>query len=181
MLNKISIELLSKNIFSINFQSLTLMSFWFIGILFIKNLLSSELTAKLGLKTPVKQIDTLEELVNSNIKLIVADHYSIKESMKIANQDLVFKINNKALKDKTFLDILEILTQDKWIKGVADGQNAIFLFEGLISIIISDAQKMLKDKCRFRYLPEEFGSSFQMTIASSKRLVKQFREKLNLR
>jgi hypothetical protein len=83
------------------------MSFWFIGILFIKNLFSSELTAKLGLKTPVKQFNTIDELVNSNVKIILPNFLETKDSMQIVNENLRPKIYNKALKDGTFLKVFK--------------------------------------------------------------------------
>jgi hypothetical protein len=153
------------------------MSFWFIGILFIKILLSSELTAKLGLKTPVKQIDTLEELLNSNIKLILCNSFSLHESM----QGINIRIYDKALKDGKILRIQELFGHDKWVEGVAEGENAIFLFEVPTHMIITKALRKLKEKCRFRYLPQDYGSKFYLTIASSKRLDVKFRHKLNLR
>jgi hypothetical protein len=64
---------------------------------------------------------------------------------------------------------------------VASGNNAIFLFEIPIHIITEKASKKLKEKCRFRYLSEDYGPQFVLTIASSKRLYKNFREKLNLK
>jgi hypothetical protein len=157
------------------------MSFWFIGILFIKNLFSSELTAKLGLKTPVKQIDTIEELVNSNIRLILSKDFAVNDPIKTGNQDNAFKIYNKALKSGKLIDFYEIFTQHMWIEGVAAGENAIILAEIPISMCIINAMKKLKEKCRFRYLPEDYGPKFILTIASSRRLDKEFREKLNLR
>jgi hypothetical protein len=152
------------------------MSFWFIGILFIKNIFSSELTAKLGLKTPVKQIDTLEELVNSNIKFILTNSFAPE-----VNQSLSLKIYNKAMKEGKILGLNEILSQDKLIKGVAAGENAIFIYEVPAKTIVNNVVNELKEKCRFRYLPEDYGRKFPLTVASSKRLDKQFREKLNLR
>jgi hypothetical protein len=157
------------------------MSFCFIGILFVKNLFSSELTAKLGLKTQVKQIDTFEELVNSNIKLILPDSFTTHLTMGVMNSNLDLKIYNKASKDGTILHIQEIFRNDKWITGVAFGENAIFWFEVPIKIIITNASQKLKQNCRFRYLPEDYGTQIMLTIASSVRLNKQFRQKLNLR
>jgi hypothetical protein len=152
------------------------MSFWFIGILFIKILFSSELTANLGLKTPVKQIDTIEELVNSNIKLILLQSFAPD-----VNQNLSLKIYIKAMKSGKLLGLYELLNQHKWIKGVTTGENAIFIYEVPAKMIIINALQELKENCRFRYLPEDYGPKYSLTIASSKRLDKQFREKLNLR
>jgi hypothetical protein len=171
------LDILSRNKFLKNFQSLILMSFWFIGILFIKILFSSELTAKLGLKTPVKQIDTLEELLNSNIKLILPNSFSMREPMHGIN----VRIHEKALKDGKLIETQELFRHDKWVEGVAEGENAIFLFEVPIRMIITKALRKLKEKCRFRYLPQDYGPIFYLTIASSKRLDKTFRDKLNLR
>jgi hypothetical protein len=152
------------------------MSFWFIGILFIKILFSSELTANLGLKTPVKQIDTIEELVNSNIKLVLLQSFTPD-----VNQNLSLEIYNKAMKEGKVLGLNELLNQHKWIKGVAAGENAIFIYEVPAKMIINNVVQELKENCRFRYLPEDYGSKFSLTVASSKRLDKKFREKLNLR
>jgi hypothetical protein len=167
---------LSKNLFLTGIESLLLMSFWFIGILFIKNLFSSELTAKLGLKTPVKQIDTIEELVNSNIKFILPNSFTPD-----VNQSLSLKIYNKAMNEGKLLRLNEILSQDKWIKGVAAGGNAIFIYEVPAKTIINNVVHELKENCRLRYLPEDYGPKFSLTVASSKRLDEEFREKLNLR
>ncbi len=48
-------------------------------------------------------------------------------------------------------------------------------------MIIFNVSKKLKEKCRFRYLSEDYGPQFVLTIASSKRLDKEFRQKLNLK
>jgi hypothetical protein len=153
------------------------MSFWFIGILFIKILFSSELTAQFGLKTPVKQIDTSEELLNSNIKLILPVSFSMHKPMHGIN----IRIYEKALKYGAILQIQEFFRDDKWVEGVAEGENAIFLFEVPIHMIITKALRKLKEKCRFRYLSQDYGPKSHLTIASSKRLDVKFRQKLNLR
>jgi len=153
------------------------MSFWFIGILFIKFLFSSELTAKLGFKTPVKQINTLEELVNSNIKLIIINSFPLNEPMRGLN----LKIYDKAFKYGAIVRIPEFYGEDKWVEEVAAGESAILLFEVPIHIMITNALKKLRENCRFRYLPEDYGQKFSLTIASSKRLDVKFRHKLNFR
>jgi len=156
------------------------MSLWLIGISFISILFSSELTAKLGLKTPVKQIDTIEELANSNLKLILTQAFSTEQTIEAKSQELYYRIYNKALKDNTIIIFSEFF-EEKWINGVADQQNAMFLFEVPLKAIISKESKKLKEKCRFRYLSEDYGTFFALTIVSSTRLSKQFRDKLNLK
>jgi hypothetical protein len=91
------------------------------------------------------------------------------------------RIYEKALKDGTNIRIQEFFEDDKWVEGVAYGENAIFLFEVPIHMIITKALRKLKEKCRFRYLPQDYGQKFYLTIASSKRLDVKFRHKLNLR
>jgi hypothetical protein len=157
------------------------LSFWFIGILFAAILFSSELTSKLGLKTPVNQIDTIEELINSNIKLIISEDFLEHQSIRALNLNLFNNLYNKVLRDRTNIRFEEIFQNDKWIKGVADGENAIFLFEVPIKTIITNVSEKLKQKCRFRYLSQDFGPQLALTIASSKRLDKEFRQKLNLK
>jgi hypothetical protein len=174
------IDMISKKVFLINFRALILMSFWFIGILFAAILFSSELRAKLGLKTPVKQIDTIEELVNSNIKLIINEDF-LEDQSRTLNSNLFNKLYSKVLRDQTIINLQELLRNDEWIEGVADGENAIFLFEVPVKIIITNVLEKLKEKCRFRYLSQDYGPLFVLTIASSKRLDKQFRQKLNLK
>ena len=153
------------------------MSFWFIGISLVSILFSSELTAKLGFKTSVKQIDTIEELVNSNLKLIIFDGI---ESYHNLDPILFKRIRNKAESDKTLIFFAQYFNE-KWINGTANKENAIFNFEVPIKVIISKASKMLGNKCRFRYLAEDFGVSTSLTIGSSMRLNKVFRDELNLR
>jgi len=156
------------------------MSLWLIGISFITILFSSESTAKLGLKTPVKQIDTIEELVNSNFKLIISQEFLTEKAKEAKSQQLHHRIYIKAKKDNTII-IFSQFFEEKWINGVADQQNAMFLFEVPLKVIISKESKKLKEKCRFRYLSEDYGTFFALTIASSTRLNKQFRDKLNLK
>jgi len=156
------------------------MSFWLIGISFVSILFSSELTAKLSLKTPVKQIDTIEELANSNLKLVIPKGFVAFQNLEARNKQLFDKIYNKALNDKTIIFFREFF-EEKWIEGVSNQQNALFAFEVPIKIIISKASKKLKEKCRFRYLPEDYGLLSSLTIASSMRLNKKFRDELNLK
>jgi len=92
------------------------MSFWLIVISFISILFSSELTAKLGLKTPVKQIDTIEELTNSNFKLIISQVFSTQQTIEAKSQQLYYRIYNKALKDNTIITIREF-SEERWING----------------------------------------------------------------
>jgi hypothetical protein len=91
------------------------------------------------------------------------------------------RIYDKALKDGKILRIQELFGHDKWVEGVAEGENAIFLFEVPIHMLITKALRKLKEKCRFRYLPQDYGPKSYVTIASSKRLDVKFRHKLNLR
>jgi len=71
-------------------------------------------------------------------------------------QGFNLKIHEKALKDGAILRIQEFYRQNKWIKGVASGENAIFLFDVPIKMIISNVSKNLKEKCRFRYLSQDY-------------------------
>jgi hypothetical protein len=64
---------------------------------------------------------------------------------------------------------------------VAAGKSAIFLFEVPVHTIITNGLKKLKEKCKFRYLSEDYGRKFSLTIASSKRLDVKFRHKLDFR
>jgi hypothetical protein len=72
-------------------------------------------------------------------------------------QGFNLKIHDKALKDGAILRIQEFYRQNKWIEGVASGKTAIFLFEVHIKMIISNVSQKLKEKCRFRYLSEDYG------------------------
>ena len=91
------------------------------------------------------------------------------------------KIQTKAKNDKTYFTSIRQIFDEKWIKGVSIGEFSIFLFEVPIKTIISQSSKMLGNKCKFRFLPEDFGSFLALTIAMSKRLNKLFRHELNLR
>ena len=183
--------MLLNKIFLVNIHTIILMSFWLIGISLVSTLFSGELTAKLGLKTQVKQIDTIEELADSHLKLVMLEGM-IAYKNSIDNQfGLLDKIYNKAKKENTLIIFQQIfqtiltnirqIFDEKWIKGVSNGENAIFLFEILMKIIINRYSKLLGNKCRFRFLPEYYSVFNYLTIAMSKRLNKQFRHELNLR
>jgi hypothetical protein len=94
---------------------------------------------------------------------------------------LNLKIYDKALKYGAIVRIPEFYGEDKWVEEVAAGESAILLFEVPIHIMITNALKKLRENCRFRYLPEDYGQKFSLTIASSKRLGVKFRHKLNFR
>ena len=173
--------MLFKKIFLVNFHTLILMSFWLIGILLISTLFSSELTAKLGLKTRAKQIDTIEELADSHLKIVTLEGIHAYNNLIDNKFGLFDKIYNKSMNYKTVLKSITQMFEHKWIKGVSNGENAIFLFEVPIKTIITQSSKMLGNKCKFRFLPEDFGAFMALTIAMSKRLNKLFRHELNLR
>ena len=113
------------------------MSFWLIEISLVSILFSSELTAKLGFKPSVKQIDTIEELANSHLKLVMLDGIRGHNIIHIKKVWLFHKIYNKAKDYKTILSEYWKILDGKWIKGVSNGKYAIFLFEVTIKAIIS--------------------------------------------
>jgi hypothetical protein len=82
-------------------------------------------------------------------------------------QGFNLKIYDKSLKERAILRVQQFYRQNKWIEGVAEGENAIFLFEVSIKMIISNVPKKLKEKCRFRHLPQDYEPQFAFTIASS--------------
>ena len=172
--------MLLNKIFLVNIHTIILMSFWLIGISLVSTLFSGELTAKLELKTRVKQIDTIEELADSHLKLVMFEGITSYNSIDVKKVGLFDKIYNKAKKENTLI-IFQQIFDEKWIKGVSNGENAIFLSEIPLKVVIIKFSELLGNKCKFRFLPEDYGSFAALTIAMSKRLNKAFRHELNLR
>ena len=154
------------------------MSVWLFGAFYLGQVLSSEIIAKYSLDLPKPQIETINDLVKTNMSLLVLPNIQIFNSIE---ENLLDRIIKKAEKDKTILPIDRMFMEEDWIVDVSFGKSAIFFCELPLKIIAMIHSNSLKPNTRFRFIEERFGSPYIVTIALSKRLPKKFRDQFNLR
>ena len=141
-------------------------------------LISSEIIAKFTLKSPRQQIETISDLVNSNISLVVLP---VPASVyNKVNEDLFNKILLKTTKENTRMRLRNMF-DEKWIVDTSYGRAVMFAFEVPLKYIAAKHLKRLKPNTKLRFIKERYKTPSLLTVASSRRLPKMFRDQINLR
>ena len=96
-------------------------------------------------------------------------------------EKLFDKIVQKVQREKTIFPITQMFVQGHLIVDVSYGRSAMFLYEVPLKMIASLHLKSLKPNTKFHFMQDQFDKPFILTVASSKRLDKKFRDQLNLR
>ena len=141
-------------------------------------LISTEITNKLSIKLPRKQIDLIAELVDSKMSLLVPD--SIQYSNRI-EQKVFNKLARRFESEKTIVSVPRYFSENQWIVDVSYGRSALFSYEVPLKTATILHAHHLKNDTKLRFLQEEFGPPYLLTVGSSRKLPKKFRGQLNLR
>ena len=155
------------------------MATWLLGCAIMSIYFSSEITVKFSLKFPIKQINTIKELVDSDMPLIVTPSFFGLQSIK--DQNLFYTIKQKVEIEKTIVSNIEMYTDEKWIVDASLGRAALFTYEVPLKQMAVIFKKHFKPNTKFRFIDERYGNPFILTIAATTRLPRSFRDMLNLR
>ena len=161
----------------VKYSTIILLISWIIGTYFISIFISSEVTAKLSLKIPNKQIDSLQELLESKLKLVVPQH--IKLDYK--DYDLMIKLFTKANDYKINLNFYDLFRNKKYVIDLSNGENSIFLPTIPMKQILIKYINYFKPNTKFRFISERFTNQMITTFAINLKLNKLFRDKINFR
>ena len=168
-----------EKIIIIRMSTLILMSSWLLSSMQLSLIISSEITARFSLKIPNKQINTLEELVNSDKSLIVYHTFMVVHNIK--DHDVFNRMKRKIEQEQTLIGIDELYRNKTWIFRTSVGKAAMFFSTVPLKMLSIIHSKHLRPNTKFYFLDEKFTKRFLLTIASSTRLPKEFRIELNRR
>jgi hypothetical protein len=146
----------------------------------IINLFSSHLAANMGVKLAPKQIDTISDLLKTNIKIIITGPKpgKHKNSINQISKDIYSKINITNEIFENYVSLSQLMENIKWISGVSDGKYSISFYKIPLRMIVNIFADKLGDKCRFRYMDETMSLSIDMSaLPINRRFDKQFRMK----
>jgi hypothetical protein len=146
------------------------MSSWLLNILILSNLFSDELISKIQVKDMPKQINTLQDLYESKLKLLS----KIPAIANIDNTSIQYKLLNNSL---PYSEDIETYV------NITTGKYALINFEILIKqniVNITKYKKTLREKSAFRFVDQNFDTRL-VAIAWSKALDSGFRRSLNTR
>ena len=142
--------------------------------------ISGDITARFSLKIPNKQIDSIEELVDSKMSLIV--YPSFMEWDIIQDKTLFKRLKERVEQDKTIIQVDEMYrNKTEWIVSTSEGKAAMFLPVVPLKMIAKIHSKHLNPDIKFHLIHKSHPRPILATIASSTRLPKQFRTQLNLK
>ena len=96
-------------------------------------------------------------------------------------EKLFNKISHKFETERTILPIVNMYLEEYWIVDASYGRSAIFLYEVPLRSIAMIHSKSLEPNTKFRFINERYGNPYILTIASSRKLPKEFRDQLNLK
>ena len=155
------------------------MSSWLISSIILSMVISSEITSRFCLKITAKQINTLKELLDSKMSLILFPTFVDLNS--IQDRNIFKRIMAKAEQERTILDISQMFQEQNWIMSTADGKAAMFMGEVTLKTVAAKYSSLFRHNTKLRFLQEHFRYSFLISIASSTRLSKKFRTMLDYR
>ena len=167
-----------RKIFKLTLSSFTILSAWLFGAFHFGQVISSETFAKYSLKSAKPQIETIDDLVKSNLSLLVLPGIETFSSIK---KPLLDKIIERTKREKTILSMAEMYMDEQWIVDVSYGRSAMFFSDLPLKIMAMSYSKSLKPNTKFRFIEERYRNPFLTTIALSRRLPKKYREQFNLR
>ena len=142
-------------------------------------MVSGEITTYFSLQFSTTGINTIKELVETDMTLTVWP--SFVGLNWISDKELLNTIIEKYTSTKTNLPISELLSNKDCIVSASEGKTAIFLFDALLKVIALSHSNYLDHNTKFRFLDEHFGAPYVETIATSRKLPKAFRDQVNLK
>ena len=164
-----------RRIFQLSSANFFLLGAWLFCALHFSQLISGNITVRLSITIPSKQIETLQELFDSGMNLVVTRQF------RHLKGPLIEKIKNKTEQDETMLPNRQLFENKKWIVDTSYGRSAIFMYEMPLKSIAIKHSKSLKPNTKFRFIEERYSLSNPLTCATNRRLPIEFRTLLNLR
>lgn len=136
------------------------------------------MTTKFSLKVPNKQIETMEELVDSDLSLIVSSPFMAMQEM--TDRRLFAAIKRKVDSQKTYITTSDMMANEKWIRATAEGRAALFLSTLSLKTIVIKFFERIHANTKFYFLKEQYRNPFLLTFGSSFALSSSLRDKINL-
>ena len=155
------------------------MSSWLFSAFQLSLLISGEITTMFSLKITNHQIDTLQELLDSNFNLVAFSAFMTTQN--IQDYDVFNKIKQKVERDETSLSIGQTFQDNSLVIDTALGRSAMLLAMVPLKTIVIKYLNEFNINTKFRFLEERYRQPFLITLASSMRMSKVFRADFNLR
>ena len=137
------------------------------------------MTMRFSLKTPTKRIETMKELVESDMRLIVSDAFMTMNTLP--DHHLFELIKIKVESQGTYTTTSNIGSNEKWILETASGKAAIFYTSLILKTIVIKFIKLISPDTKFYFLEEQYRNPFLVSFASRKSLPRTLRDKINYR
>ena len=147
------------------------MSSCLLNLFVLSSVISSEITVWYSLKFPRAQINTLNHLGDSSMNFVSHHNFNANYLSK--------KFQNK-LKSSEKLSP-DVYNNPKYLQDVSQGKTAIFFYEIPLKQLAIAHQDYVNKSIRLRFIEERYDNPFRLTIATSRRLPKTFRDQLNFR
>ena len=158
------------------FSTIFLLTSWLFSSMQLSQIISAEIIALFSLKIPNKQIESLEELLNSNIKTIV-----VSQVENIQDNSPLKQITQNSVRDNNIIQIKQLFIDKKGIVDTSKGKSAILFGAVPLKLLIRIYLKNIAPSTKFHLIEERFTHPFLITLFMSRRLSRQFREILNHR
>ena len=164
---------------SLKYSTIIALISWIFGTYLISIFISGEVTAKFSLKIPNKQINTLEELLDSKLKFILQQ--SLLGFQNEHAKPLLVEIVKRAQNDRTITTISKLMKDRKWMVDLSYGKSVVFLGENLLRRALINHIKHLKANAKFRIIGERFWGQKLLSFCLSLRLNIQLRNNINVK
>ena len=154
---------------------------WFIfsmiAIAIISAEFSSQLITKLSLKLSKESATDVQDLINSQKKILFPEFFS----SELEHNALLNDLSNKAIKDRTAnLEITQLFTNDNLTNLVSKGEAAIVLFEVPFKSLLFQFKPEMESHPKFLCLKQWF-KNWIIVLALNINLNNTFRENLKFR
>ena len=152
-------------------------TFSMIAIAIMSAEFSSQLITKLSLKLSKESATDVQDLINSQKKILFPEVLS----SELEHNALLNDLSNKAIKDDTSnLEITELFTNDKIINLVAKGEAALVLFEVPFKSLLFLFKPEMESHPKFICL-KQWSKNWIIVLALNRNLNNTFRENLKFR
>ena len=130
------------------------MTSWLFSAYQLSLLISGEITTMFSLKMPNNQIDTLQQLLDSNMKIVAFFAFISEENVQI--NPVFNKIKQKVEKDKLSISIREMIQDKSWVIDTALGKTAMLFARVPLKSIVIKYLDEFRSNAKFRFLGERF-------------------------
>ncbi len=138
------------------------------------------MTANMGIKYTPKQINSLQEMYDLNVKLLLYKSFSSND-LSIYGKVIENMYRNSRNNSYSMIPHHKMINEFEWLNAINNRMLAFYGYEVSNKAIVNGFMRKYRLNCAFRYLDEEIDTINMKALAWTTRLDRVFSDKLYAR